>query len=281
MPFISSGEASSAASNYNQIVSSFAELLQALLKLGEKQKEKELSEPLPERDEFIDDNLLAQYQQELDDKALSDFDRRLENTQGRKPERLHGDLLANSIRPPLADYQYQENRDYRFERENDALNISRPSGEPVATFHPRSGVQMHEGVSQQEQSALTGAIAAREVADKILSHVEKGHPEKSGTATAVSGKDYSFTRTKDGSIEVKRVNGEPLVTFSDQGATVHPGFGKQDQERFVQMFGKLQQSEKQQSQQSDQTAQNNGTSQKPKAIAASKAPAMSVDKGGR
>ncbi len=147
-------------------------------------------------------------------------------------------------------------------------------------------MQTHEGVSQREQASLTSAIAAREVADKILSHVEKGNPEKSGfAATAVSGKDYSFNRTKDGSIEVKRVNGEPLVTFSNQGATVHPGFGKQDQERFVQMFGKLQQSEKQQSQQSTQSSlqsgQNNGTSQKPKAIAASKAPAMRLNKGGR
>jgi|GEM_PF-4592793 len=276
MPFISSGEASSAASNYNQVVSSFAELLQALLKLGEEQKEKQLPEQSPEQDEFIDDNLLAQYQQELDDKALSDFDRRLEDAKKRESGQPESQALATVSRSQVVPQN--QSRDYRFEQENGALNITRPAGEPVATFHPRSGVQMHEGVSQREQASLTGAIAAREVANKILSHVEKGYPEKSGTATAVSGKDYSFKRTEDGAIEIKRTNGQPLVTFSDQRATVHQAFGKQDQERFVEMFGKLQQAEKEK----QQSAQNNGASQsQPKAISASKAPAMSLDKRGR
>ena len=270
MVFLSSGDASSAASNYNQTVSSFAELLQALFKLANKQKEDEQNEPRKDEPEGLTEDqekLLEDYQKGLDRESLDDFDQRLNASPGRAET---GGSLAlsptsqittshkdGSIQTARGGTLSETARQYSFNRDKDgSIQIAKVSGEKLVDFHPQSGLKVHEGCSKRDQANLIPAIAGVHVANELLKSQESQNQisvgifstlQKAQQQEQVSGKQYSFIRDKDGSIEIARVSGEKLVTFSPKsGMKTHPGFGKQDQEAFVRMFSTLQKAQQQQ-----------------------------------
>ena len=258
MVFLSSGDASSAASNYNQTVSSFAELLQALFKLANKQKEDEQNEPRKDEPEGLTEDqekLLEDYQKGLDRESLDDFDQRLNASPGRAET---GGSLAlsptsqittshkdGSIQTARGGTLSETARQYSFNRDKDgSIQIAKVSGEKLVDFHPQSGLKVHQGCSKRDQANLTSAIAGVQVADELL----KSWEVQKQNSSSLAGKHYSFHRSEDGSIEIAKIQtGETLVDFSPRsGLTVHSEFSKQDQEAFVGMFSTLQKAQQQQ-----------------------------------